>query len=652
MEHKDAHRQYNKAIKHSKKHHWRDWLEKVLEPDLWTANKYIAAPASNGGKTRIPTLRQQANGREKMASSNLDKSKMLANNFFPSKPPETDNAYKQNHYPTPICKAHWISREQIKRQLKHLKPYKAPGPDRIPNVILTQCADIITDRLWYIYNAILEKEIYYTPWKTFTTVVLRNLGKLCYNTPKAYRPIALLNTLGKLLTAAIVEQLTYYTEKHGLLPPTHFRGRPGRTTTEALHMLTYKIKDTWHKQQVAVVLFLDIEGAFPNAVNERLEHNLKTRKVPKKLVKFISNLLKEWYTTLKFDNYVSDKIALDNGIGQGDPLSMVLYQYYNTDLLGISTNTNESVAAHVDDAILIATGKDFAETHETSVVMMSRAGGVVEWSKNHNSKFKFSKLALIDFAHQNCKKHHMNLMLPNTTIKPAHSTKYLGIYVDQHLDWSTQVAYAIKKGAKWNSQIRQVTAPSWGLTPQHTHKMFNSVAIPRILYAVDIWGIPKPIEGTAVNKRNTSTVVSKLASTQRAGALVVTGGLWTTPTDILDMHAHLMPMHLERDKICHRAATRIVTLPPAHPLYKPARNCTKRRTSRHKSPLHQLMLNYATKPQDMETIKPTPQNPALTHTQGHSQSTSQKAKTSQWKKTNEQQKRPKCTQTAWHRRER
>ena len=136
--------------------------------------------------------------------------------------------------------------------------------------------------------------------------------------------------------------------------------------------------------------------------------------------------------------------------------------------------------------------------------------------------------------------------------------------------------------------------------------MFISVALPRILYVADIWGIPKPINKTATNKRSTCMAVSKLASTQRAGVLAVTGGLQTTPNDVLDIHAHLLPTHLEIDKICHRAATRIATLPPAHPLYKPVRNRATRRTRRHKSPLHQLMQNYATKPQDVETIKPAP----------------------------------------------
>ena len=33
-------------------------------------------------------------------------------------------------------------------------------------------------------------------------------------------------------------------------------------------------------------------------------------------------------TALKFNNYILEQIMLGNGIGQGDPLSMILYQYY------------------------------------------------------------------------------------------------------------------------------------------------------------------------------------------------------------------------------------------------------------------------------------------------------------------------------------
>lgn len=186
-------------------------------------------------------------------------------------------------YPELACRTHEITREQIHRQMKWLRPYKAPGPDNIPNIVLSQCAETLTDRLLHIYSAILECGLYYPPWKQFITVVVCKPGKPRYDVPKAYRPIVLLNTLGKLLTAIIAEQLTFYTEKYVLLPPMHFRGKLGWTTTDALHVLTYRIKDAWWKKQVVSVLFLDIKGAFPNVVNEQLIHNLRTRRVPTKV---------------------------------------------------------------------------------------------------------------------------------------------------------------------------------------------------------------------------------------------------------------------------------------------------------------------------------------------------------------------------------
>ena len=38
-------------------------------------------------------------------------------------------------------------------------------------------------------------------------------------------------------------------------------------------------------------------------------------------------------TRLKFDNFISEYIEITNGIGQGDPISMLIYILYNADLL-------------------------------------------------------------------------------------------------------------------------------------------------------------------------------------------------------------------------------------------------------------------------------------------------------------------------------
>ena len=401
---------------------------------------------------------------------------MLAQSFFPPKPLSVEPLHFA--YPQPICKLDSLTKEQIKRQLAKLKLYKAPGPDGIPNIVLTKCADILTDRLHPIYSAIIEHNIYYAPWKQSTTVVLRKPGKPRYDTPKSYRPIALLNTMCKVLTAIMADLMTFYTEMHNLLLAHHFGRRSGRTTTDAVHLLVHTIKNAWRKHQVMAVLFLDIEGAFPNAVTDKLLHSMRKRRLPEKLIKFAGTMLQNRTTTLHFDDHTSEAISLDNGIGQGDPLSMALYQFYNADILEIPRESHEAAKAYVDNAILIATASNFKEAHKTLAAMMTRTGSMVEWSKSHNSSIEYSKLVLIDFAHHGVKKPCPPLILPDITIEPTQNAKYLGIILDQNLNWAPQLAQTRGKGSKWASQIKRLTGPTWGLTPKAAKKLYTSVAIP------------------------------------------------------------------------------------------------------------------------------------------------------------------------------
>jgi ribonuclease HI len=558
------------------------------------------SPAGDGGKSRIPVLKLTHGDTERTATINAEKSTMLAKSFFPPKPPhETPLHFTYNK---PICNLDPVNKEQIKRNIAKLKPLKAPGPDGIPNIVLMKCADTLLDRLYYIYTAMIERKIYYDPWKQSTTVVLRKPGKLRYDTPKAYRPIALLNTMSKVLTAIMSELLIYYTETHGLLPALHFGGRPGRTTTDAIHLLTHRIKDAWRKRQVTAVLFLDIEGAFPNAVTAKLLHSMRKRGVPEGMIDFVERMLTNRSTILRFDDHTSEAILLDNGIGQGDPLSMALYQYYNADILEIPKESHESAEAYVDDAILIATAKTFHEAHKSLEEMMTRRGGMIEWSEAHNSSIEYSKLALMDFAHHGVKKERPPLILLDITIEPTQNAKYLGIILDQNLNWAPQLAYVRGKGTTWTSQIKRLTSPSWGLTPKGAKKLFTSVVLPRILYGADVWCTPIHGKNKNGGRKGSVNVAKKLTTIQRAGAIAVTGGLRTTPTDTLNVHALLLPMELRIEKACFNAITRITSLPTAHPLHAPAKRSTKRYTKRHCTPLHTLLGLFTIDPSQMEKV--------------------------------------------------
>lgn len=366
----------------------------------------------------------------------------------------------------------------------------------------------------------------------------------------------------------------------------------------------HKIKDAWRKRQVTAVLFLDIEGAFPNAVTNRLLHNMRKRGLPDTLTDFAGAMLSDRSTILKFDDHTSATIKLDNGIGQGDPLSMALYQYYNTDILDIPSNPHEAAEAYMDDVILIATAKTFLEAHASLADMMQRGSGMINWSKTHNSSIEYSKLTLIDFSHQGVKKQRPPLILPDVTIEPTQSAKYLGIILYQNLNWGPQLAQVKGKGSKWTVQITRLTRPTWGLTPKGAHKLYVSVVLPRILYGLDVWCTPIHGKNARGNKKGSVGVIKKLTTTQMAGTLAVTGGLRTTPTDTLDAHAAMLPMEYRAAKFCHRAITRIATLPKEHPLCAPTKRSAKGRVKRHKSPLHTLTAVFGINPEESEKIPP------------------------------------------------
>ena len=75
-------------------------------------------------------------------------------------------------------------------------------------------------------------------------------------------------------------------------------------------------------------------------------------------------MLKDRTMKLKFNDYILDTFTLNNRIGQDDPLSIALYQFYNANILNISRDKNESVIAYVDNAILTVIADTFQQAHQ------------------------------------------------------------------------------------------------------------------------------------------------------------------------------------------------------------------------------------------------------------------------------------------------
>src|ERR1700709_2313532 len=121
------------------------------------------------------------------ASTTPPKSQLLDSTFSP--PPPPNPITPASVPPQSVGKFEKYSQKRILETIAKSKPYKAPGPDGIPNVVLINCANLISSHLEAIYDAIFAHDIYPSSWKQFTTIVLRKPGKPDYTNPNAYRPI-------------------------------------------------------------------------------------------------------------------------------------------------------------------------------------------------------------------------------------------------------------------------------------------------------------------------------------------------------------------------------------------------------------------------------------------------------------------------------
>ena len=398
--------------------------------------------------------------------------------------------------------------------------------------------------------------------------------------------------------------MSHLIETHHLLPATHFGGRPGRSTTDSLHLLEATVKNAWRTHKVASALFLDIEGAFPNAVTDRLLHNMKRHKIPDSLVNFTERVLTNRKTRLMFDGHKSNWTLITNGIGQGDPLSMIIYIIYNADLVEVPQgHPNELTLAFIDDTVFITSGKNINEMHRTLQDMLERTGGGFDWSLDHNSKFETNKFALIDFTPIKQTAHpHINIR--GTIITPTISHKFLGVIVDERLSWHHHINYAIGKGTAYTLQLYRLATASKGLPLMLMCQLYTSVAIPKLLYAIDVWFTPLYTTDNNDIRRGSITAAKKLNKVQCIALISMTRALRTTATDILEALTNLLPLDLRIQNLCHQAAIRLTSHPTSHPISPLLHQASKCYVQRHKSSLHHLTCAYLLNPDTIEKIQP------------------------------------------------
>ena len=119
-------------------------------------------------------------------------------------------------------------------------------------------------------------------------------------------------------------------------------------------------------------------------------------------------------------------------------------------------------------------------------------------------------------------------------IKPSDNMTYLGIILDQKLNWSLHIKTKVSKAIKWLAVLKPTIDHIFGLSPSKMLWIYKQILLPRITYGAHVWGHSLTLEQQHLIKSLESLTFRYFAQ------------IWkNTPTASLEVILNKKPAHLE-----------------------------------------------------------------------------------------------------------
>ena len=452
----------------------------------------------------------------------------------------------------PTQKWNPFSKFEFKSVISKYNDSSTPEPDKLSwcHLKLIIKNDNCLSRIIDIANACIDLEHWPKYFKRSTTIVIPKPNKSSYNHPKAFRPIVLLNILGKLIEKVVTERLQFIVASNNFIHPSQLGGLKFKSTVDAGIALTHIVHLEWAKGRSTSSLAFNISQFFPSLNHNILILILKKAGLNSKVTAFFMNYLIQRSTNYSWNNLSSPMFDVNVGVSQGSALSPILSSLYLSPLLYILEKRFKnlkipiSILSFVDNGLFIAQDKSLNVSNShlfCSYNILSKLlhsfGPVIEHSKTEIFHFSRSQDVFnpppLDLS-----------SLGGLILQPKDLWKYLGFIFDRKLSFHKHIDYYANKAISTVKCMKLLGNLLQGISPLQKRLLYRCCALPIALYGFQLW---------YYNKALVSYHMKTLNKMQRRATIWILGAFKTSSLEGIEAITSIIPMRFHIQKLAKRS---------------------------------------------------------------------------------------------------
>ena len=349
----------------------------------------------------------------------------------------------------------------------------------VPNKLVRLASKTLSKPFAYIFNKSISTGIVPDVFKVSRVTPVFKSGTL--SDPSNYRPIATLSSFSKALERVIYDQLIQYLDKHDVLFKYQFGFRKNHSTEQAIMEITDNLKASIDSNLVSCGLFLDFSKAF-----DTVNHQILLDKLCKYGVRggphdWFASYLQDRKQFVQIGNDKSSLLEMTCGVPQGSTLRPLLFLIYINDIANSSNKLSFRLFA--DDANIFYTSDDINDIESVMNCEMTR---VLNYCSINKLSVNMKKTNFMLITSSRKKVTPINIL----NFEQKACIKYLGVYIDQHLNWKDQITHV--KNIMVSKNIGILYKLRHYVSIHVLKQLYFTLIYPYLNYAVVVWGNTYP----------------------------------------------------------------------------------------------------------------------------------------------------------------